>query len=73
MTRKRKARPISDAEEKRVRRGIAADTDNPEWTTKDFKRAKPFAALFPALAESRRVRGPQREPTKGCGVIAIDP
>ena len=64
MTRKRKATPVSDAEEKRIQRGIAADPDNPEWTAKDFKRAKPFAEMFPALAKSRRVRGPQKLPTK---------
>jgi len=64
MTKKRKARPISYAEEARVQRGIAADPDNPEWTAKDLKRAKRFTEMFPALAESRRARGPQKEPTK---------
>jgi hypothetical protein len=28
----------------------AADPDNPEWTADDFKRAKPFAQVFPELA-----------------------
>jgi len=62
--RRRKPRPLSDEEEARVQRGTAADPDNPEWTADDFKRAKPFAEVFPELAESRRARGPQKEPTK---------
>jgi uncharacterized protein (DUF4415 family) len=61
---KRKARALSDAEEALIQAGIAADPDNPEWTAQDFRRAKPFAQAFPALAESRRGRGPQKEPTK---------
>ena len=64
MTKKRKARTLSDAEEKRIQAGIAADPDNPEWTAEDFRRARPFAEVFPEFAESRRVRGPQKEPTK---------
>ena len=62
--RKRKARPLSASAEARIQAGIAADADNPEWTAQDFKRAKSFAAAFPALAESRRGRGPQKRPTK---------
>jgi uncharacterized protein (DUF4415 family) len=62
--RKRKARALSDAQEARIQAGIAADPDNPEWTAQDFRRAKPFAQAFPALAESRRGRGPQKDPTK---------
>lgn len=51
-------RPLTDAEEAAVQRGIAADPDNPEWTVEDFKNAKPFAEVFPDLAESiRRSRG----------------
>lgn len=61
---KRKARARSDTEEARIQAGIAADPDNPEWTAQDFRRAKPFAQAFPALAESRRGRGPQKEPSK---------
>jgi hypothetical protein len=51
---KRKMRALSDAEETRIQAGIAADPDNPEWTAKDFRRAKPFANAFPSLAKSRR-------------------
>jgi len=61
---KRKARALSDAAEARIQTGIAADPDNPEWTAQDFRHAKPFSKAFPVLAESRRGRGPQKEPTK---------
>jgi len=60
----RKSRALSDAEEARIQAGIAADPDNPEWTARDFRRAKPFTKAFPALAESRRGRGRQKMPTK---------
>jgi uncharacterized protein (DUF4415 family) len=62
--RKRNARARSVAEEARIKAGIAADPDNPEWTAQDFRRARPFTKIFPALAASRRVRGPQKKPTK---------
>ena len=55
---------LSDADKARIQAGIAADTDNPEWTAKDFRRAKPVAKTFPGLAKSQRVRAPQKEPTK---------
>jgi hypothetical protein len=61
---KRKSRRLSGAEEARIQAGIAADPDNSEWTARDFRRAQPFAQMFPALANSRRVRGPQKQPTK---------
>ena len=49
---KRKLRVPSDPEEARIQAGIAADPDNPEWTAEDFRRAKPFAEMFPTLAKS---------------------
>jgi hypothetical protein len=49
----RKVRSLSDAEEARIQAGIAADPDNPEWTARDFQRAKPFGKVFPALAKTR--------------------
>lgn len=33
---------------------IASDPDNPEWTDDEMARAKPFAEVFPTLAESAR-------------------
>ena len=61
---KRKRHALSEADEARIQAGIAADPDNPEWTAKDFRRAQPFAKTFSGLAKSRRVRPPQRQPTK---------
>ncbi|WP_323015396.1 BrnA antitoxin family protein [Devosia sp.] len=35
-----------------------AVSDSPEWTEEDFRKARPFAEVFPDLAESiRRSRG----------------
>jgi uncharacterized protein (DUF4415 family) len=44
-------------------------SDNPEWTKKDFAKAKAARevlppALFEALARKRGQRGPQKAPTK---------
>lgn len=49
--------------------GIAADDDNPEWTDKDFVRARPAAELLgaetvDALKRQPGQRGPQKSPTK---------
>ena len=52
MTAKRKPRAITSAQEARIQAGIARDSDNPEWTSEDFRRAKPFAKAFPELAKS---------------------
>jgi uncharacterized protein (DUF4415 family) len=60
--RRRRARLIGAAEEARIQAGIAADPGNPEWTPRDFARAKRFSEAFPVLA--RKGRGPQRRPTK---------
>ena len=41
------------------------DKDNPEWTAKDFKKAKPAHALPPEiLAAFPKTRGPQKAPKK---------
>jgi hypothetical protein len=53
---KGKLRVTSDAEEARIAAGIAAHPDNPEWTAQDFRRAKPFAKMFPAPANSTGTR-----------------
>jgi uncharacterized protein (DUF4415 family) len=39
--------------------------DSPELTEEELRNAKPFAEVFPELAENiRRSRGPQKAPTK---------
>jgi uncharacterized protein (DUF4415 family) len=47
---------------------IAHGEDIPEWTEEDFKNARPFAEMFPELAEAMRrargERGPQTAPVK---------
>ena len=43
----------------------AIDKDNPEWTAKDFKKAKPASELPPEiLAAFPKTRGPQKAPKK---------
>ncbi len=64
QTNRRRSRPIGAAAEARIKAGIAADPGNPEWTARDFARAKPFAEAFPHLAKSRGGRGPQKKPAK---------
>jgi uncharacterized protein (DUF4415 family) len=50
-------------------------SDNPEWTEEDFKNARPFAEVFPELAESiRRARGrPTVEKPKRQISLRLDP
>jgi hypothetical protein len=57
---KRKVRLLSDAEETRIQAGIAVDPDNPEWTARDLRRARPFGKVFPAL--TRKKRAPAGKP-----------
>ena len=46
-------------------RDLREVSDNPEWTKKDFAKAKPFAEALPELAASiRKGRGPNKAPTK---------
>jgi uncharacterized protein (DUF4415 family) len=46
-------------------RDLQEVSDSPEWTKKDFAKAKPFAEALPELAASiRKGRGPNRAPTK---------
>jgi hypothetical protein len=61
---------LSNADEARIQAGIAVDTDNPEWTAKDFRRAKPFAKTFPGLVKSRRVRARKRSPPRSLSPCA---
>lgn len=48
--------------------------DNPAWTVKDFKRAKPLKDVLPALAEaSKRARGrPKLETPKEQVTLRLD-
>ena len=40
-------------------------SDNPEWTRKDFAKARPFSEALPDLVASiRKGRGPNKAPTK---------
>ncbi len=49
------------------------DEENPEWTAEDFRTAKPFAEVFPDLAEKiKRGRGPQKAPTKQMVTLRLD-
>ena len=72
---KRTVPALTDEEEARIQRGIASDPDNPEWTEEDFKNARPFAEVFPELAESiRRARGrPVMEKPKRQISLRLDP
>jgi len=49
------------------------DEENPEWTAKELRTAKPFAEVFPDLARAiRRGRGPQKAPTKQMVSMRLD-
>jgi uncharacterized protein (DUF4415 family) len=54
------------------------DEENPEWTEKDFARARPARevlppALYDALTNKRRgQRGPQKAPTKVAVTLRLD-
>jgi hypothetical protein len=42
-------------------RDLREASDNPEWTKKDFAKARPFAEALPDLAASiRKGRGPNK-------------
>lgn len=63
----------TDEEDARINQGIALDTENPELTEQDFRRAVPASAIVPDLASRRQVRGPQKAPTKKLVSIRLDP
>ena len=66
---------MSAAEEAAINAGIAQDSDNPEWTAADFKRARPAAEVFPEIVAAwrkRRGRGPQKAPTKKLVSLRLD-
>jgi uncharacterized protein (DUF4415 family) len=50
------------------------DDENPEWSKRDFARARPAAEEVPEIvAVYRRVRGPQKRPTKRLVSLRLDP
>ena len=63
-------------EDARINAGIAADSDNPEWTKEDFARALPAAKFFApevyAALCAQRVRGPKNKPLKVPTTIRFD-
>ena len=51
---------------------MRAVSDNPEWTRKDFAKAKRFDEVFPDLARTIRRRGKQKTPTKKAVSVRLD-
>ena len=47
-----------------------AVSNNPEWTKKDFAKAKPFNEIFPAM---RKGRGPNKAVTKTQVTLRLSP
>jgi hypothetical protein len=60
-------RRLTDDEEAEIQRTIASDPDNPELTDEQIAGLRPFAQLFPALAESAK-RSPGRPKLEDAGV-----
>ena len=56
-------------------RKVAFDDDNPEWTEKDFRDARPPHEVLPpdVLSAFPRTRGPQKAPTKVAVSIRLSP
>jgi uncharacterized protein (DUF4415 family) len=69
---KRTPKPLSDEEEEVIQRGIALDPENPEWTEEDFRNARPFAEVFPELAESIRRGRPALDNPKKQVTLRLD-
>ncbi len=72
---KTKIPPITDEEEAEIQRMIAEDPDNPEATDEELAEFRPFAEVFPELAESiRRNRGrPPKPDAKLAVTLRLDP
>ncbi len=75
MTTKPRIKPLTTAEEAKVRRQIASDPDSPEATDEELAQAKPFAEVFPDLMESiKRARGrPSVEKPRQQVSLRLDP
>jgi len=70
-----KFRMPTDEEEAAIQRGIAADPDSPELTEENFRRMRPAREVVPAVVadSERRLRGPQKKPTKTLVSLRLDP
>lgn len=51
---------------------VLFDDDNPEWTDADFAKAKPVSDIPELAAAMKKMRGPQKEPTKTMVSIRLD-
>lgn len=53
----------------------SVDPDNPEWTKKDFREARPFLEVFPEFTEAvKQLRGrPRAENPKVQVTLRLDP
>ncbi len=65
--------PKAKAKPAYTKADMKAVSDNPEWTEKEFAKAKPFADVFPDLAKTIGRRGPQKAPTKISVTIRLSP
>lgn len=63
MTEERKSLDEFEPGHGYTREDWAAVSDNPEWTEEEMRHARPFAEVFPHLAESLK-RGRGRPPTE---------
>lgn len=66
---------LSKTEEARIQTSIASDPDNPELTDQELATLRPFAEVFPELAESiKRTRGrPKLDAPKEAVTLRLSP
>lgn len=67
--------PLTDAEEADIQRQIAEDPDDAEATDEQLAQARPFAEVFPDLAESIRRKGgrPRKANPLEAVTLRLDP
>ena len=70
-----RAKPLTDEEEALIQAQIAADADDEELTDEQLAQARPFAEVFPELAESirRSVGRPKLENAKQPVTLRLSP
>ncbi|KQS64571.1 hypothetical protein ASG39_11510 [Rhizobium sp. Leaf371] len=56
--------PVREADEAEIQKKIASDPDAPEATDEELAQARPFAEVFPDLAESIRRAEAEREASR---------